>query len=327
MSKTMCAAQSKGAPSLLAHDPIILIVGPTASGKSDFAQDLAESMGGEVVNVDSQQFYRGLDIGTGKLAPEKRRVPHWLLDICEPGEWMSAMDFVRRAEILLLEIVRRGKVPILVGGTGFYVRALLEGLDDLPPRNPQIRKQLEAEAEHEGWQALYQRLQQVDPLSAAKIGPQDSARLIRYLEIFLLSGQTPSQLFQKQKGEPLRYVTHTYWLRPCREVLRERIALRVRSMIELGWLEEIRQFLLGGESPLQWSAKPIGYRELTRVLTEGLPLEQAIEEIIQKTRQYAKRQETFFKGLFSNPAYQNDGSILNVLSPSDFPFFKRENAR
>ncbi len=317
----MCAAKTGYRTSSSSKSSLVLVVGPTASGKSDFAQDLAESLGGEIVNIDSQQFYRGLDVGTGKLPLEKRRVPHWLLDVCDPGEWMSAMDFVRHAQLLLCQIAERGKVPILVGGTGFYVRALLEGLDDLPPRDPQIRKQLEAQGKAQGWQSLHQRLQQVDPLSAAKLSPQDSSRLIRYLEIFLLSGRAPSQLFQQQKRETLRYVTCSYWLKPPREVLRERIALRVKFMIESGWLEEVKQFLLKGEDPSQWVTKPIGYRELACALTQNLPLEEVIEEIIQKTRQYAKRQETFFKGLFANPAYQKAGSVLNILSSDDLSRF------
>jgi tRNA dimethylallyltransferase len=294
-------------------EKLILIIGPTASGKSEYAQRLALRCNGEIINYDSQQFYRGLNIGTGKLSPQERRVPHWLLDTLEPGSFMTAGEFTRQAEVILEEIFSRGKTPIFVGGTGLYVRSLLEGIDDLPPRDPEIRQRLERELSERGPQALHQRLIQIDPNQASRVSPADRLRIVRFLEIYEISGSPPSQLLQKGRAVRLRYPTQTHWLFPTRDILREKIAQRVGQMFVRGWPEEVQGFLNRGEDPREWENKPIGYAELAQVLIEKNEPASLIPMIIQKTRAYAKRQETFFRGLLGNPAYKNFGSSLKVL--------------
>jgi tRNA dimethylallyltransferase len=292
---------------------ILVVVGPTASGKSAFAQELALSCHGEILNADSQQFYRGFDIGTGKVPSEEQKVRHWLLDICEPGAFVTAMDFAREADEVIETIFTQGKVPIVVGGTGLYIRALLEGLDALPPRDPVLRAELQSQYEREGGLAFHERLHQVDPLSAVKISPQDSSRLVRFLEIYRITGKAPSTLMRRQSSTRLRYEAHTHWLRPEREALRNRIAQRVREMLASGWLEEVRRLMLEGKDPRYLANKPIGYAELAEVVEGSADLEAMQNKIILKTQQYAKRQETFFRGLFSSPAYSEEGCALKVV--------------
>lgn len=292
---------------------IVVVLGATASGKSDFAQQLALERNGEIINADSQQFYRGLDIGTGKLPQAERKVPHGLLDICEPGQSMTAGEFARRADDCIADLIQKNKIPIVVGGTGLYIRALLEGLDDLPKRDPALREKLSRDFERVGGEGLHQRLKEVDPQSAAKISPNDPSRLIRYLEIYTLTGKPPSTLLKKKELHQLRYLTKTYWLHTPREVLRERIALRVRQMIAQGWVEEVRALVARGIDFASLPNKPIGYADLAKVVDGDEELESAVERIIQKTRQYAKRQETFFRGLLKQVAYQLEGSAIEIL--------------
>ncbi len=297
----------KAAPSIVA------VVGATASGKSEFAESLAEKIGGEILNADSQQFYRGFDIGTGKVPPERRRVPHWLLDLCEPGQRMTAMEFSRRAEAVIGELQGRGRVPILVGGTGLYLKALLEGLDELPPRDPELRLRLQEEFRSQGGGELHRRLQAFDPTLAERVRPEDPLRLVRYLEIAQLTGKPPSQLLRRQRPSVLRFPTQTYWIQPDRETLRHRIAARVLAMLESGWLEEVRGLVSSGLDPRRLENRPIGYSELADVL-EGRDLGEVRDQIILRTQQYAKRQQTFFRGLLEHHAYQEGASKLTRLS-------------
>jgi tRNA dimethylallyltransferase len=278
-------------------------VGPTASGKSEFAERLAAEHGGEVLNADSQQFYRGMDVGTGKIDPARAKVRHWLLDICEPGEAMTGMEFARRADEIIGKLHQEGKVSVVVGGTGLYVRCLFEGLDDLPERNDGIRERLNKELADGGGAVLHHRLKEIDPQLAARIHPNDPARLVRFLEIWELTGKPPSRILSGRRPERLRYPARTFWLSPPRDRLREKIAERVKNMIRSGWLEEVRGLMARGLDPRFLSNKPIGYADLAEVAAGNLKLEAAEEKIVFKTRQYAKRQETFFRGLLSHPAY------------------------
>ncbi len=289
---------------------IILIAGPTASGKSDLGQRLAQKLNGEIVNMDSQQCYRHLVIGTGKPKMEERKKPHWLYEEVDPGNWMSAGEFARRAQVVVQDIHQRGHFPVLVGGTGLYLRAFLEGLDPLPPRDPQVRKRLEGELVQEGAETMYQRLMQIDPESAPRVKPQDRLRLIRALEIWELTGKAPSTLLKRGRCQELRYRTETYWLTPGREELRQRIAKRVEQMFSEGWPQEVRGFIQQGQDPRDWPNKPIGYSEIAEAW-QGLRTWEGLQEnIILRTQRYAKRQETFFRGLFANPAYGLRGSKL-----------------
>lgn len=294
-------------------DTIGLVIGPTASGKSEYGQTLALDRNGEVVNFDSQQFYRGLDIGTGKLAKREQKVPHWLMDTLEPGDLMSAGEFARQAKTLIDQIQSRGKLPVLVGGTGLYLRALLEGLDPLPPRQPRIRKKILHELEHLGPSSLHQRLKKVDPFLAERIGVNDRSRIVRFLEIYEITGRPPSTLLKKGRANRLRYTVETHWLCPAREILRDRIESRVKAMFASGWVEEVRQLMERGHDPLAWENKPIGYAEIAKNLSAGSDWIKIEELIIQKTCRYAKRQDTFFRGLLKNPAYNRGGSTVKLL--------------
>jgi tRNA dimethylallyltransferase len=294
-------------------EKIILIIGPTASGKSHYAQRLALQRGGEIINYDSQQFYRGLDIGTGKVPERERVVPHWLLDCLNPGEFMGAGEFVRQTEPILKDIFTRGKIPILVGGTGLYIRSLLEGIDDLPPRDPNIRRRLEAELEREGTEFLHRRLAGIDSVQAARVSHSDRLRLVRFLEIYEISGKAPSQLLRSGRAERLRYPSETHWFCPPRETLREKIAERVGQMLSDGWVGEVRGLMDRKNDPRVWENKPLGYVELASALAEGRDSSTVSPLIIQKTQAYAKRQGTFFRGLLANSAYQNSGSTLKIL--------------
>ncbi|HCU24433.1 MAG TPA: tRNA (adenosine(37)-N6)-dimethylallyltransferase MiaA [Deltaproteobacteria bacterium] len=292
---------------------LIVVAGATATGKSAFAEGLACERGGEILNADSQQFYRGFDIGTGKPPEAERRVPHWLYDACAPGESMSAMEFVRRAEILIKELRARGKLPVVVGGTGLYLKALLEGFDPLPGRDPELRRRLEIEFQREGGEALRERLRKIDPASAAWIPAGDRSRLIRYLEIGELTGRAPSEQMRRSRPERLRFRTETFWLRKERETLRKKIAARVEAMLQAGWLEEVRNLLAAGVDPRKLENRPIGYSELAEVVLGKRKLEEAAAEIILRTQQYAKRQETFFRAMFAHAAYREQGSELNLI--------------
>jgi tRNA dimethylallyltransferase len=290
-----------------------LVIGPTASGKSEYGQGLALKRNGEVVNFDSQQFYRGLDIGTGKLAKGEQKVPHWLMDTLDPGDWMSAGEFARQARTLIDQIQSRGKFPVLVGGTGLYLRALLEGLDPLPPRQPEIRKMIIHELERLGTPSLHQRLKEVDPSLAEKIGINDRSRITRFLEIYEITHRPPSTLLKKGRAEKLRFAVETHWLCPPRDILRDRIGRRVREMFTSGWVEEVRQLKEQGHDPLAWENKPIGYAEIAKNLITGGDWIKIEELIIKKTCRYAKRQDTFFRGLLKNPAYKRGGSTVKLL--------------
>jgi len=226
---------------------------------------------------------------------------------------MTAMEFAGQAELCINDIQERGKVPILVGGTGLYLRALLEGLDPLPSRDPVIRQRLQKELEELGNQKLFERFEKIDPLQAKKISPNDSSRLIRFLEIFELSGQAPSSLMKRGRGKTLKYSVESYWLQPARSALRDRIAQRVAHMFADGWVDEVRNFMKKGQDPRQWENKPIGYGDIAQALALDGDRQGVQDKITQKTQQYAKRQDTFFRGLFENPAYQGKDCFLRII--------------
>ncbi|HEX5033427.1 MAG TPA: tRNA (adenosine(37)-N6)-dimethylallyltransferase MiaA [bacterium] len=289
---------------------IVMVAGPTAAGKTAFAESLALEQGGELLNADSQQFYRGFDIGTGKTPPAERRVPQHLLDLCEPGQGMSAAEFSRLADAQIAELGRRGKLAVVVGGTGLYLKALCEGLDELPSRDAKIRGELQAEWQAGGGPEMHRRLEEIDPEVAARVPPTDPVRLVRYLEIARITGEAPSRLLRRERPVRLRYPVQSYWLQPDRAELRARIARRVAEMFEKGWLEEVERLLRRGIDPRRLESKPLGYAECTQVLSGRLSQGEAEAKIVLKTSQYAKRQETYFRGLFSHPAYTHFGSSL-----------------
>lgn len=268
---------------------IVVIAGPTASGKTALAVALAERLGGEVVSADSQQLYRGLDVGTAKPTPEERRaVPHHLLDVVEPGEGWDAARFVRAADEAIAGILGRGRVPLVVGGTGLYLRALLHGVVQAPGRDPELRARLEAEAAERGRDAVHARLAAVDPEAAARIRPNDLVRVVRALEI-AASGRTQSELFREHAFAEERYDAVILALDPPREELHRRIDARVEAMFAGGLVEEARALAerFGDRLPPKL---PIGYAEAVAFVRGECGREEAILRVQVETRRYARRQ-------------------------------------
>ena len=278
--------------------PVLSIVGPTASGKSELALYLAEQFDGEIVNYDSVQVYRYLDIGTAKPSmADRSRVPHHMVDIREPSEVFTAGDYQREARSVLEQIRDRRKIPILAGGTGLYLRALTEGLFNGPSRSLYWRSRLETIAGRKGREHLHRLLVRLDPRAAARIAPRDMPKVIRALEVRLETGKALSEHLDKKPWQPLMgFNVCLLGLNPLREDLYRRIDERVVRMFDAGLVQEVRQLLARG---IPKSAKPfeaIGYR---RVLADidSCNLEETILMTQRDTRHYAKRQMTWFRKL------------------------------
>jgi tRNA dimethylallyltransferase len=275
---------------------LVAIVGPTASGKSALGVWLAQQFGGEVIACDSTQLYRGFNVGTAKPSIDERRgIAHHLVDVLDPSETATAGGYRERALAVLQDLRQRERLPILTVGTGLYLRALLEGLADIPQRSEELRERLRnaAEAHPQGY--LHHILKRLDSQAAAKIAAADEQKLIRAIEVCLLTGKPISEVHRagRQPLEGWRVVK--IGLMPAREKLYERIHERTASLLEQGWMQEVRDLLKNG---LSEDAKPfdfIGYRELRAVLRGELSLQQAREAIQQATRRYAKRQLTWFR--------------------------------
>lgn len=276
--------------------PLLAIVGPTGSGKSELALAVARRFPAEVVNCDSVQLYRYLDIGTAKLAPAERQgVPHHLIDVADPDELVTAGDYARRARPLLAEIAGRGHLPIVVGGTGFYLRALLDGLFPGPQRDPALRERLAArETAQPGW--LHRMLARLDPAAAARIHPHDTNKLIRALEVCLLTRRPLSKLWAEGRDRLHGFRTLKIGLDPPRALLYARLDERCRAMFERGLIEEVRQILARGFPETSKPLEALGYRQALEVLRGRLAPEEAIYLAQRETRRYAKRQWTWFRG-------------------------------
>lgn len=275
---------------------LLVLSGPTASGKTGAAMALARRLPLEIVSADSVQVYRGMDIGTAKPTPaERREVPHHLIDVADPDEPYSAGRFVADAEEAIRTIRSRGRFPILVGGTGMYLRALIRGLDPLPS-DPRIREGLRVRWEEEGGEALYERLRRADPETAAKVRPADRVRVLRALEIFESTGAPASGRRRSWKGGAGRYRVLFFALRTDRETLYRRIEERADRMIRQGLVGEVRDLLSRGHGPELRSMGALGYRHILKHLLGGISLEQAILEWKRDTRRYAKRQMTWLCG-------------------------------
>ena len=275
---------------------VVAIVGPTAAGKSALGIWLAGRLGGEVVACDSTQLYRGFDIGTAKpRAAERGSVPHHLLDVLDAHEAATAGGYRERALAVLEDLRRRKRVPILTVGTGLYLRALVEGLAEVPERSEEVRKRLRSSAEEHAPGHLHGILRRLDPQAAQKIAPADEQKLIRAIEVCLLARKPISELHRSGRKPLEGWRVVKIGLMPPREQLYERIHQRTASMLEQGWIREVASLV---ESGLDENAKPfdfIGYRELRAVLRSALSLEQAREAVQQSTRRYAKRQLTWFR--------------------------------
>jgi tRNA dimethylallyltransferase len=276
--------------------PLVAVVGPTAAGKSSLGVRLAEQFGGEVVACDSTQLYRGFDIGTAKPgAAERRNIPHHLIDVLNPEEEATAGGYRQMAVVVLEDLKRLGCLPVFTVGTGLYMRALLDGLAELPLRSEELRERLRAEAAEHGPEYLHGELQKLDATAAGKIAPADQQKLIRAIEVCLLVGKPISEVHRTRRTPLEGWRAIKIGIMPARELLYQRIHARTEAMLKGGWLEEVRALLASG---LAENAKPfdfIGYRELRAVLRGGISLDEARDSIQQATRRYAKRQITWFR--------------------------------
>jgi tRNA dimethylallyltransferase len=279
-----------------AHLPLVAIVGPTASGKSVLGVSLARQFHGEVVVCDSTQLYRGFDIGTAKLnVAERRGVPHHLIDVLNPGEEATAGGYRQLALGVLDDLRRRRRLPVFTVGTGLYLRALLEGLADVPQRSEELRERLRTGAEAHPPGYLHRILKRLDREAAQKIAPADEQKLIRAIEVCLLARKPISEVHRSGRKRLKGWRVLKIGLMPPRERLHELINARTDLMLKRGWLREVEALVKSG---LNEDVKPfdfIGYRELLAVLRGEIPLEQARECIQQATRRYAKRQITWFR--------------------------------
>ncbi|SDO21054.1 tRNA dimethylallyltransferase [Halomonas shengliensis] len=279
--------------------PAILLMGPTAAGKTDLAIALHERLGVELISVDSAMVYRGMDIGSAKpSAEELARAPHRLIDIRDPAEPYSAADFREDALREMREISAAGRVPLLVGGTMMYLKQLLHGVANLPSADPVVRAGLEAELESRGLAALHAELGRVDPASAARIHPNDPQRLLRALEVFRLSGRPLSELWAEQRPETFPWRTLSIGLAPAdRAVLHERIAARFRAMLAQGLVEEVAALRARGDLDASLPAmKSVGYRQVWEYLDGEVDRAGLERRGIVATRQLAKRQLTWMRG-------------------------------
>lgn len=276
----------------------IFLMGPTASGKTDLAIALRQTLPVEVISVDSALIYKGMDIGTAKPSKaELALAPHRLIDILDPSESYSAMNFREDALREMADITASGRIPLLVGGTMLYYKALLEGLSPLPSADPVIRAEIEAKAEQIGWNGLHSELSAIDPIAGNRINPNDSQRINRALEVFYITGKTLTEL-TAQQGDSLPYNVLQFAIAPQdRAVLHQRIEQRFYKMMELGFQQEVEKLRARGDLHKDLpSIRCVGYRQIWEYLDGDVSLNEAIYKGICATRQLAKRQITWLRG-------------------------------
>ena len=278
-------------------EKIVVVAGPTASGKTALGIALAKDFNGEIVSADSMQVYRGMDIGTAKATmAEREGIPHHMLDVAEPWEEYSVARYVEQAEACCRDILRRGKLPILVGGTGLYIDSLISGRDFAAVDSDQgLREALSAEYDALGGEAMHRRLQEIDPERAAILHPGDKRRIVRALEVYRLTGMTITEHDRQTRALPRRFDAAAIHLNfKNRSSLYARIDRRVDMMVEQGLFREVEGLLAAGLSPESTAMQAIGYKEAVRSLRGELSREEAVELIKQSSRRYAKRQLTWF---------------------------------
>jgi tRNA dimethylallyltransferase len=276
-------------------NPLLVVVGPTGSGKSDLAIRLALEVGGEIVNCDSLQIYKGLDIGTAKVPEAERRgIPHHLIDLIEPTQIFTAGEYAEAARAVLREIAARNRIPVVVGGTGFYLRALLEGLFPGPARDTAVRGRLESrERARPG--SLHRVLSRLDRVSAARIHANDKNKIIRALEVRLISGQPISAMFELGRDRLSGFHPMKLGLAPPRNLLHEKLNARTASIFARGLVEEVRALLAAGVPADAKAFESLGYKQAVLVVEGRMSVEEALSSTQIETRQYAKRQATWFR--------------------------------
>jgi len=273
-------------------------MGPTASGKTDLAIELCENLPCEIISVDSALIYRGMDIGTAKpSAVELKKTPHKLINILDPAQSYSVAEFRKDALLAMQDITARGKVPLLVGGTMMYYKALIDGLSPLPESDQDVRRAIETQAEDSGWDVLHQQLEQIDPTSAKRIHPNDPQRLIRALEVYLLTNRSMTDLMAT-RSDPIPYNIKQFCIAPDdRKVLHERIAQRFGMMVDNGFQAEVEKLRARGDLHLNLpSIRCVGYRQMWQYLDNDYDFNEMCEKSIAATRQLAKRQLTWLRG-------------------------------
>lgn len=298
---------------------IIVVVGPTASGKTDTGLKLASRIGGEIVSADSMQIYRWMDIGTAKpTALERAEIPHHLIDILTPDQPYNAGQFAQDADQVIAELQEQGKPTILLGGTNLYIRALIHGMIPVPEISAPVKAEIKRLLAEKGLVQCYQRLQSLDPKSAAKLHPNDVARISRALAVFLETGRSIQDLQEEHGFKQMRYQPLFIGTRWPREELYQRINQRVLLMVEAGLVEETESLLWRGYGSDLPSLRSIGYRQALEFLDEKIDRDKMISDIQQKSRHYAKKQMTWYR---NNPDVQwLDG---NDLGENDIRFVQR----
>lgn len=302
----------------------ILLMGPTAAGKTDLAIYLAQHLPVEIISVDSVMIYRGMDIGSAKPSPEELALaPHRLLDILDPAEAYSAADFCKDALREMEDITARGHIPLLVGGTMLYFRALLYGLSELPAADAHVRSELEAQAQQHGWAAMHTRLAAVDPQAAARIHPNDPQRIQRALEVYEVSGTPMTEWYQRNSGMTLPYDVVKLCVSPAdRAILHERIAQRFKTMLEMGFIPEVEGLYQREDLDLDKPAmRAVGYRQVWEFLAGKMDYNEMVDRGIIATRQLAKRQYTWLrseKGCIAFDSLDNklNDNVLKTLQAS-----------
>jgi len=274
---------------------VVIICGATGIGKTAVGMDLSERFGGEIIGADSMQVYRQMDIGTAKPTPaERRRVVHHMVDVANPDEDFDAVRFSKQARAAIAEIIQRGRMPFVVGGTGLYIKALLHGLFQSKPVDPAIRNRLQQEAAENGSGALYERLKKIDPDTAGRLHPNDAFRIIRALETVESTGRAISNLHQEHGFAEDPYNALKIGLQMDRRELYERIDRRVDLMIAAGLVEEVKQLLERGYHAQLKSMQSIGYRHMVEFIQDKLPWDECLRTLMRDTRRFAKRQYTWF---------------------------------
>lgn len=278
-------------------DPLIILTGPTAVGKTDLSIELAKRINGEIISADSMQVYRRMNIGTAKIShAEMQGIPHHLIDILEPWEDFNVVAFQQYASRAVKDIMQRGKIPIVTGGTGFYIQSLLYGISFTENENdPALRQQLEAESEQDGGQSLYLYLSQIDPEAATAIHPNNRKRVIRAVEYYKLTGKKISEHNETQRQNDLVYNSAYFVLNMERDKLYKRIDMRVDTMLQDGLVDEVKSLLHEGCTADMISMQGLGYKEIIRYLNHEITLDEAVYILKRDTRHFAKRQLTWFR--------------------------------
>ena len=304
----------------MTKDKLIILAGPTASGKTSVSIDLAKRIGGEIVSADSMQVYRGMDVGTAKIkADEMQGVKHYLINVLDPTEDFNIVKFQDMVKYSIEEIKRNGHTPILVGGTGFYIQSVIYDIDfDTQDDNGDIRKALEEEYDKMGADFMYEKLKKIDSVSAENIHKNNKKRIIRAIEYFLINNALISAHNESQRKKNSPYDFRFFVLNPPRDILYDRINKRVDKMVEEGLVEEVKSLKNAGLSIENISMQGIGYKEILEYLDGEITLDEAIDNIKQNTRHMAKRQVTWFKRekdvIYINPfEFENNEKIVDYM--------------